>query len=226
MGSKLGVEKIAAARLGLSLEDYRSKRAAGFKWCTGCKDWVVITEFTRDSSRGDGLGAGCWNCQRKLIHRPGPSIRERRIMRIRGQEWCRDCKSWFPINEINNGKCQPCTNKAARTRYAQDKQYRQRVQQYIYSRKHSVEPISAEIRNELTEQFDDKCAYCGAPATTWDHIIPISQGGGSNRGNIIPACISCNSSKRAQDVFDWLEATNRRIDDNVIDWLVKAIYIL
>ena len=41
------------------------------------------------------------------------------------------------------------------------------------------------------------CILCtGAPATTWEHRIPLSRGGTHARSNIIPACGRCNSSKR------------------------------
>lgn len=38
------------------------------------------------------------------------------------------------------------------------------------------------------------CFYCGRPATTADHVVPTSKGGGS-RGNLVPACTPCNSRK-------------------------------
>ncbi|NES05854.1 MAG: HNH endonuclease [Okeania sp. SIO2F4] len=55
------------------------------------------------------------------------------------------------------------------------------------------------------EIFEGKCAYCLKPANTWDHIIPISKGGQTTPGNVVPACIKCNSSKNNQDVFEWMD---------------------
>ncbi|RME00913.1 MAG: HNH endonuclease [Deltaproteobacteria bacterium] len=44
------------------------------------------------------------------------------------------------------------------------------------------------------------CHYCGEhfppAALTMDHIVPLSRGGRSTRGNIVPACKRCNSEKR------------------------------
>lgn len=54
------------------------------------------------------------------------------------------------------------------------------------------------------EIFDGKCAYCLQVANSWDHIVPISQGGRTTPGNIVPACNKCNSSKNNQDVFEWM----------------------
>ena len=45
-----------------------------------------------------------------------------------------------------------------------------------------------------------KCRYCGEPLTedtvTKDHAIPLSRGGTDWPANLVPACRSCNSSKR------------------------------
>jgi 5-methylcytosine-specific restriction endonuclease McrA len=45
------------------------------------------------------------------------------------------------------------------------------------------------------------CHYCGravgADALTMDHVVPIARGGCSTKGNVVPACRSCNQAKRA-----------------------------
>lgn len=45
------------------------------------------------------------------------------------------------------------------------------------------------------------CHYCGKkfpPAElTLDHVIPVARGGKSTRGNCVPCCKACNSSKKA-----------------------------
>jgi len=52
--------------------------------------------------------------------------------------------------------------------------------------------------------FDYKCAYCGDDKDiTNDHFIPVSHGGKSIAGNILPACRSCNSSKQNSDPAEW-----------------------
>ncbi|MBC7384770.1 MAG: HNH endonuclease [Cryobacterium sp.] len=57
------------------------------------------------------------------------------------------------------------------------------------------------------------CHYCHqkfkASALTLDHVIPLARGGTSTRGNCVPACKPCNSSKRldtpTDDLFAQLE---------------------
>jgi hypothetical protein len=57
-----------------------------------------------------------------------------------------------------------------------------------------------------------RCAYCGAPATDWDHLRPLVKSkrptGYSNHiRNLVPACGPCNQSKGAQDWRTWLNGT-------------------
>ena len=40
-----------------------------------------------------------------------------------------------------------------------------------------------------------KCAYCGRPYETMDHIIPIGCGGGTTLTNVLPCCRECNEKK-------------------------------
>jgi 5-methylcytosine-specific restriction endonuclease McrA len=57
-----GAEKVAAARCGLGVEEYRARRAAGFKHCTKCKGWKPLAAFNADRSRYDGLAGKCRRC--------------------------------------------------------------------------------------------------------------------------------------------------------------------
>jgi len=39
------------------------------------------------------------------------------------------------------------------------------------------------------------CWICGGPATSADHVVARSQGGGDNMENLRPACVSCNAKR-------------------------------
>ena len=43
------------------------------------------------------------------------------------------------------------------------------------------------------------CHYChshvGRERLTMDHVVPLSRGGKSKKGNIVPACKECNNKK-------------------------------
>jgi 5-methylcytosine-specific restriction enzyme A len=44
------------------------------------------------------------------------------------------------------------------------------------------------------------CAYCqtvfAADELTMDHIVPLSRGGRSTKGNVVPCCKTCNTEKK------------------------------
>ncbi len=52
-------------------------------------------------------------------------------------------------------------------------------------------------RNQLEK---GECYYCGQSFAkkdlTMDHIVPVSRGGKSTRGNVVVACKPCNSDKK------------------------------
>lgn len=63
--------------------------------------------------------------------------------------------------------------------------------------------ITKEDKYQLQEDFGI-CIYCKEETdTTFDHVIPLAQGGSDTISNQVPACQSCNSSKSDQDVIEW-----------------------
>ncbi len=53
------VERTAAARLGMGVEEWRARRAAGEKWCYRCRTWHPRAAFTTNRSKSDGLSDRC-----------------------------------------------------------------------------------------------------------------------------------------------------------------------
>ena len=53
------------------------------------------------------------------------------------------------------------------------------------------------------------CYYCqrqvGRDRLTMDHVVPLSRGGKSKKGNIVPACKECNSKKKYMLPLEWEE---------------------
>jgi len=48
------------------------------------------------------------------------------------------------------------------------------------------------------------CVFCGAtPIRRWDHLTPISKGGDTTLGNIVPACAKCDDSKQDSPFEVW-----------------------
>jgi 5-methylcytosine-specific restriction endonuclease McrA len=63
---------------------------------------------------------------------------------------------------------------------------------------------------EVFERDGWRCHYCSSPhCLSTDHIIPRHLGGGNGADNLVPACKSCNASKRVKsyDEFqEWIAA--------------------
>ena len=53
------------------------------------------------------------------------------------------------------------------------------------------------MRTYILARDGHTCQYCMAPATTVDHVNPVSKGGELlNPENLVAACVSCNSKKQ------------------------------
>lgn len=66
--------------------------------------------------------------------------------------------------------------------------------------------LSVEQWKTILEKYNFRCAYCGILGKdtkqkylTQDHVISLNKGGLHSPENIVPACVSCNSSKGDRD---------------------------
>ena len=57
------------------------------------------------------------------------------------------------------------------------------------------------------------CYYCGSRTPpqmlTMDHIVPIARGGRSTKGNLVPACKTCNNAKKQLLPMEWEQYLSR-----------------
>jgi 5-methylcytosine-specific restriction endonuclease McrA len=47
-----------------------------------------------------------------------------------------------------------------------------------------------------------RCVYCGAPATSLDHVVPKSRGGPHTWDNVVSACSRCNHVKADRGIAE------------------------
>lgn len=133
-----------------------------------------------------------------------------------GYKFCNLCEVVKPANEFGKdtlgrlrSTCKLCTAyksaNSKRTKYHTDNDYRiKRLSQNFNRKALIIENYTAEEWQEKEKEFSYSCAYCGSSALlTCDHIIPLSKGGRNIISNIVPACLSCNSSKNASDIIEW-----------------------
>lgn len=66
-------------------------------------------------------------------------------------------------------------------------------------------PFPIEAWKKLLVLFDGHCPYCKTSGhkLTIDHLVPVSQGGTNDIWNLVPCCLSCNSSKCDEDFLQW-----------------------
>lgn len=58
---------------------------------------------------------------------------------------------------------------------------------------------------ERVAEFGGRCAYCATfGPTEMEHIMPVSRGGTHTMDNLVPACRSCNASKRNDTLLVFL----------------------
>src|SRR3954451_3617762 len=50
-----------------------------------------------------------------------------------------------------------------------------------------------------------ECAFCGGrPVARWDHLIPITLGGETVLGNMVPSCNRCDHAKQHRPYREWM----------------------
>ena len=67
------------------------------------------------------------------------------------------------------------------------------------------------------------CHYCGRKfppsELTMDHVVPLSRGGRSTKGNIVPCCKACNNNKKytmpVDEILAELDREDREREDAV-----------
>ena len=59
------------------------------------------------------------------------------------------------------------------------------------------------------------CYYCQKKTErkllTMDHIVPVSRGGQSTRGNVVTACKACNTQKKDLIASEWSDFLEGRL---------------
>lgn len=181
------------------------------KRCTQCNTNKSLSDFSRDRSRKDGYRDWCKICQ---------SSHYRAYYKKNKKEILRKNAVYFSNNQE---KCRTIVSNWAkknpeRTRQhagAWKKRNRDKTRGYLATyraRKHSLpSSFTTEDWIEIQDAFDNRCVYCGESGELeQDHFLPLSLGGGYVRGNILPACRSCNATKGSKHPRLFVEEGNLR----------------
>lgn len=66
-------------------------------------------------------------------------------------------------------------------------------------------PFDSEALDYAELIIKDPCVFCGSPSTDIDHIHPVSISKSSHWMNLAAACDSCNSSKGAKSLLEFMD---------------------
>jgi hypothetical protein len=183
-----------------------------FKRCTKCGETKLVTEFGKNRNHKDGLQYDCKECKRKWreANREYRSEYDRRY-REANREKKREHNRRY--REANREKGQERGRKhyeANREKYRENnrawkKANPEKMRAYEAKRRAlKVEAKTFPSANDYVRSVYGKpCFFCGAVSDTHEHIIPLSRGGDHSEGNIVPACGSCNSSKKDKLLIEY-----------------------
>ncbi|MER8011080.1 HNH endonuclease signature motif containing protein [Streptomyces sp. NPDC094149] len=74
-------------------------------------------------------------------------------------------------------------------------------------------PLPSWVRDAVLASNGGWCTYCGrmgVRAEVVDHVEPLEQGGADDITNLVPACRSCNASKKDRTPSQWKKSLERR----------------
>lgn len=76
---------------------------------------------------------------------------------------------------------------------------RRRVARSVRERRRGQDAVPWRRVRERVLSEEPSCRLCGKTSTAVDHIVPLSHGGGEDRGNLEALCATCHSLKTGRD---------------------------
>ena len=151
------------------------------KRCNGCKKDLPLSSFYVNSQGKNGKRSKCIICDKEKFKQLNKKWREENPEKIKQSN-----KNW-----INN--------------------HPYKIKEYNYKNRSlrkgsSFANLTIKEWEQIKSFFDFICVYCGSKPNilTQDHIIPVSIGGPHTKQNIVPACQSCNSTKKDKMIHEFI----------------------
>ena len=204
--------------------------AQGLRPCRQCGRVLSLSAFHEAKKEIGGVVSRCKECVR--INRSGQRAEraakqrayyQRTLAKRRAYEASRResrkayNKAWREahIVEINGRMKQwriahKAEMRATQRRYLQTPEGKEKNRRAAHIRaarlRAVLHTLSPKAWQDALEWFGHRCVYCGTEDVPLEqeHVVPLVKGGGYVAGNIVPACASCNSSKRTQGLEDWI----------------------
>lgn len=206
------------------------------KRCSKCGTFKSLSSFHRKAKQKTGLNPQCKDCvrgssrqyylrnqekvkskTRKYALENPELIKEdarrryqknKEFYKTRAQKWA---------DENRERRRAICRSFEKRARQNNPELYRQKQRRSDAIRRARIAKAGGTITPEwwrlLFDVFETGvCVYCGATdrPLTMDHWIPVSRGGPTEVGNLIPCCGSCNSRKGNKSPDEWQSKIGHR----------------
>lgn len=158
-------------------KEHKFENGKEYKWCQK-GHWEIVSNFGKHTSRYDGLRGWCKSCER-----------EKNSEYYDKNDGAASMRRWLQTETGRNS--------------------RSATMRKVYEKRRGCY-VKFDLRDEKNsyDACDGKCAYCKAPVefsvVEFDHFIPVKLGGKTETSNMLPACRTCNRSKRDKMPQDWI----------------------
>jgi len=155
------------------------------KRCNTCGEICTIGDFSKARNKKCGVRGSCKTCEAKK----------------RLEYFYKNHKKQLHIAAIWKEKNREHIKVYDRERRKNNPEKRREYKEARVAREKGA-PIATLTVKEwyfIKQSYNFRCVYCGKKVKklTKDHIIPLSRGGNHTMDNVVPACFSCNSRKKA-----------------------------
>jgi 5-methylcytosine-specific restriction endonuclease McrA len=197
-----------------------------YKTCSKCREPQQSNNYYSDKRASDGLQSQCKQCianyrkeNKDKVQEQKQRYRSKPETRIKELEYAKRYSKAHPEvvqksrdNEDKNKKRERFQRwalankpriKANRIRAVENNPGLYRS--YSSQRRGRIKAAQSFVitKKELLTIYKQKCFYCNGPGGTIDHVIPLSRGGSHGIGNLVAACLSCNSRKKDKTIMEW-----------------------
>ena len=203
--------------------NYQPKDTTGQRTCTACGVTKPLTEFDRRKDSPSGFKSSCKPCKResdaaamRRWRERNPELSRERSRFYVAQNPEKERERYRRYDRENREKRRLAIAKSReenpehhrelgrKWRAANLELCRARCRAYWHRKRSGADP-AADVDAYCELLMLQACAYCGATDNmSIDHVIPLSKGGTHEIDNLLPACRSCNSSKGARPLEEWL----------------------
>jgi hypothetical protein len=176
------------------------------KYCDGCRPRRE-RDFRKLGPKCAGCGEPMWRNKRTLPEGQARCHNCRRASRPDGKSsqrnQCADCGT-----PAYGQRCRKCADIAQRNGKTSDEllEVKRELRRRRAARDRLAPGLTTTQRRHLRAKWIRQrktCAYCPAPATQVDHIVPLAIGGTNYIGNLAPACADCNRAKGENLLIEW-----------------------